>query len=137
MRMARRGSRTSAATGSSGRACSAMISLIANWAAIAVSLTNTVLLFWLGCTILLNAEHRTWGVWISSLGLLTGALFFVSHTVILGRGITAFDASMDFWWHMGFLAVLTLPFVWYIVILWYVGYWDDPQSALHRRQQPW
>ena len=41
-----------------------------NWATVAVSLANTVLLLWLGFTILLNAERRTWGIWLISAGLL-------------------------------------------------------------------
>ena len=36
-----------------------------DWATMAVSLFNTVLLLWLGLTILLNAELRTWGTWLA------------------------------------------------------------------------
>jgi signal transduction histidine kinase len=32
---------------------------------------------------------------------------------------------------------ITLPFTWYIVMLWYTGYWTDTESRLHRRQRPW
>ena len=33
-----------------------------DWAIISVSLFNTILLCWLGLTVLLNADRRDWGV---------------------------------------------------------------------------
>src|SRR5574341_1176236 len=59
---------------------------VLDWAILAVSLANTILLLWLGLTVLLNAERRSWGVWTMGIGLLLGAAFFVSHTAILGSG---------------------------------------------------
>ena len=35
---------------------------ILDWAIMAVSLFDTILLLWLGLTVLLNAERRTWGI---------------------------------------------------------------------------
>ena len=58
-----------------------------NWLGIAVSIYNTVLMLWLGLTILLNAERRVWGVWLAGGSLILGASFFVSHTIILQRGL--------------------------------------------------
>ncbi len=114
-----------------------MILPLLNWAIVAVSLANTALLFWLGFTVLLNAERRTWGIWLIAAGLLIGGAFFISHTAILGHGLTSLDDGMDFWWHLGLLAAISLPFAWYVVILWYAGFWDDRQSAFHRRQRWW
>src|SRR5260221_9139474 len=108
-----------------------------DWAAVAVSLANTVLLLWLGFTILLNAENRYWGVWLSGGGLLISGAFFISHTAILGHGLTSLDNGLTFWWYLGLTAALVSPIIWYVVILWYAGYWDDPNSLLHRRQRPW
>jgi signal transduction histidine kinase len=102
-----------------------------------VSLFNTVVLLWLGLTVLLNAERRTWGIWVAGLGLLSGAAFFISHSTMLGQGLTYVSWGMDFWWHAGWVPVLASPFAWYVVMLWYAGYWDDPRSALRRRQRPW
>lgn len=107
------------------------------WAAMSVSLFNTVLLLWLGLTVLLNAERRTWGIWVAGLGLLSGAAFFISHSTMLGQGLTYVSWGMDFWWHAGWVPVLASPFAWYVVMLWYAGYWDDARSALRRRQRPW
>ena len=38
--------------------------VLLDWAIIAVSLFNAILLLWLGLTVLLNADRRTWGVWV-------------------------------------------------------------------------
>ena len=108
-----------------------------NWAIMAVSLFNTILLLWLGMTVLLNAERRTWGVWLAGGGLLMGGAFFVSHSAILGHGLGYVSWGMNFWWRVGWVPVIALPFVWYLVMLWYAGFWDNRQAYLHRRQRPW
>jgi len=110
---------------------------VLDWAIVAVSLFNTILLLWLGLTVLLNAERRTWGIWLAGGGLLMGAAFFVSHTAILGVGLDYVGPGTDFWWRVGWVPVVTLPFVWYVLMLWYAGYWDNRKGDLHRRQRPW
>jgi signal transduction histidine kinase len=107
-----------------------------DWAALAVSLFNTILLLWLGMTLLLNAERRAWGVWLAGGGMLMGGLFFVSHTAILGHG-PYISRGVNFWWRVGWVPVVASPFAWYVVTLWYAGYWEAPSSPLYRRQRPW
>jgi signal transduction histidine kinase len=108
-----------------------------NWAIMAVSLFNTILLMWLGLMVLLNAERRTWGIWLVGGGLLMGGAFFVSHSAILGYGLYYVGLGTNFWWRVGWVPVIALPFVWYVVMLWYAGFWEDRQGELHRRQRPW
>ncbi|MCI0393933.1 MAG: hypothetical protein L0332_15810 [Chloroflexi bacterium] len=108
-----------------------------DWAALSVSLFNTILLLWLGSTVLLNADRRTWGIWIASGGLLLGGAFFVSHTAILGLEFSAIGRGLRFWWYLGLLPAVALPFGWYLVMLWYAGFWDNTQAPLHRRQRRW
>lgn len=110
---------------------------LVNWALVALSLINTTLLLWLGLMILLNAERPTWGVWMSSTGMLIGSVFFMSHTAILGRGVTAYNQSINFWWYIGLLAAIVLPYLWYVAMLWYNGYWVAPDSRLRRRHRLW
>jgi signal transduction histidine kinase len=110
---------------------------VLDWAIMAVSLTNTILLLWLGLTVLLNAGRRTWGIWLAGGGLLLGAAFFVSHTAILGVGLEYVGPGTDFWWRAGWVPVVALPFVWYVLMLWYAGYWDNRQGDLRDRQRPW
>jgi len=108
-----------------------------DWATLAVSLFNTILLLWLGLTVLLNAEKRTQGIWLTGSALLLGCAFFFSHTAILGLGLNLASKGLDFWWHVGWVPVIVLPFGWYAVTLWYAGFWNERRSELATRQRPW
>jgi signal transduction histidine kinase len=108
-----------------------------DWAIMAVSLFNIILLFWLGLTVLLNAERRTWGVWMAGGGMLMAGVFFVSHAALLGHGLYLASEGMNFWWHVGWAPVVASPFAWYAIMLWYAGFWDNRQTPLHRRQRSW
>lgn len=112
-----------------------LLYLIAYWLVVTISLTNTVLLLWLGLTILFNTERRSWGVWLIGFGLLTGGLFFISHTVILVLNLTTLGGTIDLWWHLGLGAALALPFAWYTAMLWYSGFWEAADSPLRRRHR--
>ena len=92
-----------------------------DWALIATSLFNTVVLLWLGLTVLLNAERRTWGTWVAGGGLLFGAAFFIGHTAVVGRVIGTFSGEMELWWRLGWLVLLAAPYLWYLVMAWYSG----------------
>jgi signal transduction histidine kinase len=106
-----------------------------SWSTLAVSIINTILLLWLGLTVLLNSERRSAGVWIAGAGLLLSCLFFLSHTAILGLGPLQPEVRMNLWWKAGWIPVVSMPFAWYLVMLWYSSYWDDPQSPIHLRHQ--
>ncbi|MGW8250743.1 MAG: sensor histidine kinase [Anaerolineales bacterium] len=114
-----------------------------DWALLAVSLFNMLLLLWLGLTVFLNAERRSWGIWLSSGGLLLGALFFLSHTAILGSEVSLVTPGLNFWWHIGWFPVAALPFLWYLAMLWYAGYWEPSagsgsgRGGLYQRQHVW
>jgi signal transduction histidine kinase len=111
--------------------------LFLDWLMMALSLFNTIVIAWLGLTILLNAERRTWGVWLAGGGMLAGALFFVSHTALLGLDLHYVSPGMDFWWKIGWPIVITLPFAWYMITLWYTGFWEHERAPLYRRQRWW
>ena len=108
-----------------------------DWALVGVSVFNVILQLWLGLTVLLNAERRSWGVWLMGGGLLLGAAFFISHTAILGQELF-FGANVDglnFWWQIGWIPVMGAPFAWYIVILWYAGFWGSINTRLRKRHR--
>lgn len=111
--------------------------LILDWAATSVSLFNALLLLWLGLTVWLNAERRTVGIWLASAGLASAAVFFVCHSVLLGIAVQDVSEVTDFWWHLAWIPVIVAPLTWYLVMLWYAGYWERSQSPLRRRQQVW
>lgn len=108
-----------------------------DWAMMALSLFNVILLLWLSLTVLLNIERRTWAIWLASGGLMLGAAFFISHSAILGREVKFIDLSFRFWMRAGLLPLIILPFAWYLIILWYTGFWSTRDSSLYRRQSGW
>ena len=109
---------------------------LVDWALISISLFNALLLIWLGLTVLLNAERRDWGVRWITVGFISGALFFISHTVIIGHELTIFGSQdLEEWWRAGWYPVVLAPFLWYMVILWYAGFWDDESPRLRRLHQ--
>ena len=112
--------------------------LFLDWPILAISLFNVILLSWLGLVVLLSAERRqVWGIWLSSAGLLMGSAFFISHTAILSLGLFTLGWSMIFWWAGGLVPAIVLPFAWYLIILWYNGYWENRPSSLFQRHRPW
>jgi len=38
---------------------------------------------------------------------------------------------------VGWVPVVTIPYVWYVVMLWYAGFWNAPSTRLYRRHWPW
>lgn len=110
-------------------------SLFLDWATLTISLINTILTLWLGLTVLLNAERRTLGIWLAGGGLLLGAAFFFSHSAILGLGQMPYRA--DLWWRLGWIPVILAPSAWYVVMLWYAGFWEEGQASIRSRHRYW
>jgi len=106
-----------------------------DWLSLAVSLFNTILLFWLGLTVLLNAERRTMGLFITGGTLLLGGAFFISHSAILGIGFFDLGEAFNFWLRLGFVPVIAIPFAWYAIMLWYAGFWDREQTGLRKKHR--
>ena len=103
------------------------------WALEAISLFNTVLLIWLGMTVLFNARQRSWGNWLAGLGLLLGGAFFLAHTASFDYDVDALIDDSPSWWLFLSIPLLALPFGWMVLMLWYCGYWDEETNALKRR----
>lgn len=108
-----------------------------DWAMLAVSLFNAILILWLALTVLLNAGRRDAGVWLMGGGLLTGASFFIIHSAILGQELAVNLAILNVWWRVGWFPVIVAPLVWYVVVLWYGGFWSGQGSTLAQRHQLW
>jgi signal transduction histidine kinase len=99
-----------------------MIKALLDWAVLTVSFYNTISLLWLGVMVLLAGNRRSPGTWLTGGGLLTGALFFTSHTAILGRGLASTSLGMDFWWAVSWIPAALAPMAWYGAMLWHSGY---------------
>src|SRR4051794_34221520 len=114
-----------------------------DWALMTVSLTNVILITWLGLMVLLNAERRRWGIWLVGGGMLMGGVFFICHTAILGLGPDFVSRGLDWWWQAGWLPLIGLPVTWYLLILWYTGFaeaWSARRQStnqLRTRHLPW
>ncbi len=108
-----------------------------DWAILAISLFNTFTLFWLGLTVLLNSENRTWGIWLAGGGLFLAGAFFLCHTALIGQGLNFFTSSANFWWRAGWIPITVSPLCWYIAMLWYAGSWETPKPQIYRRHFPW
>jgi len=99
-----------------------------DWGMMAVSLTNIILSLWLGLTVLFNSERRVWGIWLAGGGLLLGGAFFIIQAIILGYDLTLIGPGLDLWWRLGWIMIVAFPFAWYMVMLWYNGFWNNPQQ---------
>ncbi len=102
-----------------------------DWLILTISFFNTISLLWLGLMVLLVGNRRSPGVWLTSGGLLLGALFFTSHTAILGRGLGTTGLGMNFWWWVSWTPALTAPLAWYGAMLWHSGYRFDRPHRHH------
>lgn len=114
-----------------------MLTAFTNWGLLAVSFFNIILLLWLGLTVLLNAERRPWGTVLAGSGLLLGGAFFAVHAATVDLDISALVEGFNPWWFLLSLPIVALPLGWYVLMLWYCGFWNDPQAGLHRRQRFW
>ena len=106
---------------------------LVDWATMAVSLFNMIVLLWLGLTVVLNAETPRWGVWLAGGGLLLGGPLLCGALCHAGP-----RARRRGRWHGLLVAgrldtVVILPYVWYGVMLWYSGFWDGRNGAVRRR----
>jgi GAF domain-containing protein len=108
-----------------------------DWAILAVSLFNTMLVLWLGLTVLLNADRRHRGVWLMGAGLFFGAAFLISHSAIVGQPSGMNMMVLNLWWRAGWVAVILAPFAWYLAVLWYGGFWGGPVNTLTHRHRGW
>ena len=96
--------------------------LLLNWSVLTISFFNAISLFWLGLMVMLIGNRRSAGTWVTGSGLLLGALFFTSHTAILGRGLAETGFGMNFWWWVSWTPAVAAPFAWYAAMLWHTGY---------------
>jgi signal transduction histidine kinase len=103
-------------------------------AALALSIFATTMLLWLGATVLLNGERRRPVVLLSSAGLLAAALFFLSHTMIIGRGFEETGSGMDFWWQLALAPLPHTPFAWMVAVTRYLGLTPQRRRSYQRWQ---
>jgi len=114
-----------------------ILTSLVTWALVAVSLFNTILLLWLGITLWLNANRRDLGVAVIAFGFLLGSAFFVAHAALLLSDTWQLTRSTTLWLAVAMTPIALLPYVWYVVLLRYSGYWVARAGNLRRRHRPW
>lgn len=87
----------------------------------AVSLFNTVILLWLGLTVILTGDRRKPATIAGSAGLLLGALFFMGHTLIIGHSVDIGGRGVNTVWKVMWVAAITAPYFWGLSIFYYSG----------------
>jgi two-component sensor histidine kinase len=106
-------------------------------AILTVSLANAVLLLWLGLTVLLNADRRTWGMWLACAALLLGGIFFVMQGSEAAYGWVSVVFAVHFQWPLGWFIGLSLPLAWYVVMLWHAGFSESREAPVRRGHRVW
>ncbi len=109
--------------------------LLLDWGLGATSLFNTIILLWLGFTVLLNAEKRAWGTMLAGTGMLLGGVFFLVHTATLDYTWEALYQNIRSWWYLCWACVLALPLGWYVLMLWYAGFWTPNQNEARTKSK--
>jgi signal transduction histidine kinase len=94
----------------------------------------TLLPVWLGITVLLNGERRTWGLWLAGSSLIIAGGFFGAHTAMVEGSLLPFPMNPSLWF-VGWSIIVLLPAAWYVVVLWFGGYWENTDTDLHRRHR--
>jgi hypothetical protein len=101
-------------------------------AAFGLSLFVTYLLLWLGMTTLLTARRDQSFSRAAGVCLLLGAVFFLSHAMIVGKGPTTAGIGIEIWWRIGWLPAVSAPISWYAAVIRYAGL-SGLRQRLHRR----
>jgi hypothetical protein len=99
-----------------------------NWALIAISFFNTIVLLWLGLTVLLNADQRALRTWTAGGGLVLCGLFFAGHSAVVSHTPGTIGPHINFWWRISWLPLIGAPYLWYVVMASYAGVL---KSAIH------
>jgi signal transduction histidine kinase len=87
----------------------------------AVSLFNTVLLLWLGLTVLLTGDRRKPATIAGGVGLLLGALFFMGHTLLIAHTVDFFGFGVNIVWRVMWFVAVIAPYFWGLAIFYYSG----------------
>ncbi|MGE3907821.1 MAG: sensor histidine kinase [Chloroflexota bacterium] len=102
------------------------------WAARALTFFNVLVLLWLGLTVLLNADRRRLGAWLTGGGLVLGGLCSILRAAAqatqaaqpVGELAAAFEPA-DFWWRLSWLPFAGAVYLWSVVLIWHAGRLQD------------
>jgi signal transduction histidine kinase len=98
-----------------------LVPLIA-WAARATTFFNVLVLLWLGLTVLLTAERRSAGTWLTGGGLLLGGLCSILRASAQAAQPITTLAPVDLLWRASWLPFAGASYLWSVVLVWYAGH---------------
>ena len=87
----------------------------------AVSLFNTVILLWLGLTVIFTGNRRRPATIAGSAGLLLGSIFFMGHTLIIAHTVDLTGLGVNTIWKVMWFVAVTAPYFWGLAIFYYSG----------------
>ena len=91
------------------------------WGARALTFFNVLVLLWLGLTVLLNAERRRLGTWLTGGGLLLGGVCSVARATAQSVQPIEIFEPIDIWWRASWLPFAGAAYLWSVVLTWYAG----------------
>lgn len=102
--------------------------------AVALSIFNLVTFLWLAFTVWLNGNRQSMIARVGVAGLSLSALFFFIHALLISAPLsqTAELVSLNFLWHLIWLPALGVPYIWFVIGLYYAALIND----LWRRRRP-
>lgn len=91
--------------------------------ALALSIFNLITFLWLAFTVWLNGDRQSVIARVGFVGLSLAALFFFIHGSLIRGPLTqtANLALTDFLWHLIWLPALGVPYIWFVIGLYYAA----------------
>ncbi|MHB9132811.1 MAG: sensor histidine kinase [Armatimonadota bacterium] len=109
------------------------INAVLEWGVMTASLCNAMLLIWLGMTVLLNSERRRLSLLLTAGAMGSASLFFLFHAAAISFGLDRVSPGIIARWPLVWVAGFVQPCAWYLVMLWFGGYWTQRGAVRHHR----
>jgi signal transduction histidine kinase len=91
--------------------------------ALALSIFDLIAFLWLSCTVWLNGDRRSMIARVGVVGLGLSAFFFFLHALLIVGPLanTSDVVSIDFLWHLIWFPALGVPYIWFVIGLYYAS----------------
>jgi len=106
-------------------------SLLLQVIALALSIFNLIAFLWLACTVWLNGDRRSMITRVGVVGLGLSALFFFIHALLIFGPLERPNGIIqkDFFWRLIWLPALGVPYIWFVIGLYYASQLNDKWRA--------
>jgi signal transduction histidine kinase len=99
--------------------------------ALAMSIFDLIAFLWLSCTVWLNGDRRSVIARVGVAGLGLSAFFFFLHALLIVGPLsnTTDLVSIDFLWHLIWFPALGVPYIWFVIGLYYAALINERWKA--------